>query len=111
MMPGYRGDQYKVRVSNRELEKLRRWGQWAAETGVLNDYLVALKTVNYRLAFEPLEWGEPKYTVRKMNLAVRFGTFKMLNVWYGVHLQRPLVFVKIFQFRGDYPVGHPPETP
>jgi hypothetical protein len=105
------GEQYKVRISQKELEKLKRWGQWAAAAGVLDDYLVALKTVNYRLAFEPLEWGEPKYRARKLNLAVRLGTCKMLDVWYGVHLQKPIVFVKIFQFRGDYPVGQPPETP
>jgi hypothetical protein len=101
--------QFKVSIPQIELDRLKRWGEWAKQAGVLDDYLVALKTINYRLSFEPTEWGEPRYTLRQLRLEVRFGTFKMLNVWYGVNDEQRIVYVKLFQFRGDYPHGHPPE--
>jgi hypothetical protein len=101
---------YKVVVPGAELDKLKRWGDWAKQAGVLDDYLIALKTINFRLAFEPSEWGEPRYALRHLDLEMRFGTFKMLNVWYGVNEARRLVFVKVFQFRGDYPQGQPPDA-
>ncbi len=71
---------------------------------------MALKTINFRLAFEPAEWGEPRYHLQDLGLEVRFGTFKMLNVWYGVSETRRVVFVKLFQFRGDHSHGRPPES-
>ena len=110
-MPGEGIEQFKVHISQKELDKLRRWGEWAKQAGVLDEYLVALKTVNYRLSFEPMEWGEPRYRLHNLHLTVRFGTFKMINVWYGVQLEKRAVFVKVFQFRGDYPHGQPPESP
>jgi hypothetical protein len=102
-------EQYRVSLAPAEFEKLRRWGTWAAGVGVLDDFLVALKTINFRLAFEPLDWGEPRCTLEPLHLEVRFGTFKMLNVWYGANVQKRVVFVKVFEFRSDYPPGRPPE--
>ena len=102
--------QYRVVISQTELRKLEQWGQWAKQASVLDDYLVALKTINYRLSFEPSDWGEPRYTLRELEIEMRLGTFKMLNVWYGVNASKRIVYVKIFQFRGDYPHGKPSET-
>ncbi len=102
--------QFKVSISAKEFQKLKSWGEWAKSNHVLDEYLAALKTIDYRLAFEPAEWGEPKYSLRKLKLDVRFGTVKMLNVWYGVSLARRVVYVKVFQFRADYPPGRPPDA-
>ena len=99
---------YEVVVPKAELEKLKRWGAWAKQQGVRDQFLAALRTVNYRLTVEPWDWGEPRYTLRHLGLEIRFGTFSMLNVWYGVSYDKALVFVKVFQFRGDYPHGMPP---
>jgi hypothetical protein len=101
---------FQVVIPQADLQRLRRWGEWAKGAGVLDDYLVALRTINYRLSFEADEWGEPRYTLDHLGLTVRFGTFRMLNVWYGVSAEKGLVFVKVFQFRGDYPRGQPPEA-
>ncbi len=109
-MAGESIEQYKVSISQNELDKLKRWGEWAVQTGVLDEYQVALRTINYRLSFEPMDWGEPRYTLRKLNLEIRFGTFKIINVWYGVDRDRRIVYVKRFQFRGDSPHGKPPES-
>src|SRR5262245_18519907 len=108
-MAGDESSQYKVSISPNELRKLHAWGEWANQNNVLDNYLAALKTVNYRLSFEPEEWGEPRYTLRKLELEVRFGTEKMLNVWYGVSRKKHVVYVKLFPFRRDYPPGQPPE--
>jgi hypothetical protein len=102
--------QYTISISKGELDKLRRWGDWAREKGALDDYLVALKTIHFRLAFEPLEWGEFRYPLEALKLNVRVGSFKMLDVKYAVHQEQRIVFVKQFQFRSDYPHGQPPKT-
>jgi len=99
---------YRLIISGHERDKLLRWAGWAKQIGVLDEYLVALKTINFRLSFEPVEWGEAKYPLEELDLYVYFGTFKMLNVWYAVHRRERIVFVKMFQFRGDYPHGRPP---
>jgi len=101
---------FQISISRYELQKLTGWGKWAKQMGVLDDFWVALKTINYRVSFEPMEWGEPRYTLRHLHLKVRFGTVKMLNDRYGVNTQKQVVFVKTFQFRGDYPPGRPPES-
>ena len=103
-------NQYQVVAPQVEMRKLEQWGKWAKQIGVLDDYLVALRTINYRLSFEPSEWGEPRYTQRNLGLEIRLGTFKMLNVWYGVSESNRIVYVKAFQFRGDYRHGKPPEN-
>lgn len=100
---------YVVIMPQNELEKLQRWAEWAKQNDVLDDYLVVLKTIHFRLTFEPQEWGEPRYTLRSLGLTVFFGTFRMLNVWYGVDEDARRVFVKLFQFRGDFPQGKPPD--
>jgi hypothetical protein len=102
--------QYTISISQVELDKLRRWGAWAKEAGVLDDYLVALKTINFRLAFEPTDWGEFRYPLDDLKLDIRLGSFKMLDVKYGVHRELRIVFVKEFHFRSDYAHGKPPET-
>ena len=79
-MAGDSIERYVVSYPNREEDKLYRWGVWAAEKGVLDEYLMVLKTIHYRLTCEPMEWGEPRYTLHHLKLEMRFGTFKMLNV-------------------------------
>jgi hypothetical protein len=100
---------YKVSISKAELGKLKRWGLWAKEKGILDEFLVALKTINYRLSVEPGDWGEPRYSLRHLGFEMRFGTFSMMNVWYGVNYEKALVRVKVFQFRSDSPHGMPPD--
>jgi hypothetical protein len=36
-------------IPRRELDKLEFWGKWARQQGILQDYLVELKTVRFRL--------------------------------------------------------------
>lgn len=102
---------YKVLILPRDLAKLRAWGQWAKEHGLLDEFLTQLKTIQYRLTFEADEWGEPKYSLKKLELDMRLGSVAMMNVMYGIHHEQLLVLVKSFQFRRDYPKGHPPDNP
>jgi hypothetical protein len=101
--------QYTVSISREELDNLRRRGEWAKMHGSLDEYLVALKTIHLRLAFEPAEWGEFRYPLDELKPDVRVGSFKMLDVKYAVHREERVVFVKQFQFRSDHPSGRPPE--
>jgi hypothetical protein len=99
---------YIISTPRAELQKLKEWGEWARQHGLLDQYLAALRTINYRLSYEPLEWGEARYSLDELKLEMRFGSFDMLHVGYGVHQERRIVFVKRFQFRSDYPHGTPP---
>ena len=101
---------FQVVIPGKEMQKLTAWTDWARQWGVLDDYLRALKTINYRLAYEPDEWGEPKYTLKALHLRIFLGTFMMLNVWYGVNDEHRKVYVKTFQFRMTYPFCPPPDV-
>ena len=100
---------FKIIISGKEINKLKTWTEWARQSGVLDDYLRTLKTINYRLEYEPDEWGDPKDTLTELNLRMFFGTFMMLNVWYGVHDEHRRVYVKTFQFSPTYPLAPPPD--
>ena len=100
---------FQIVIPGRELQKLTDWTEWARQSGVLDEFLRTLKTINFRLAYEPDEWGEPKYTLKGMKLRMFFGTFMMLNVWYGVHDEHRRVYVKTFQFSPTYPLAPPPD--
>jgi hypothetical protein len=74
----------------------------------MDDYLRTLRTINFRLIHEPLDWGEGRYTLHELGIEMRFGTFLMLSVWYGVLEPQGLVYAQRFLFRRDYPHGQPP---
>jgi hypothetical protein len=110
MMGEPSGPRFTVIISQLELQKLKRWAEWAKQEGALDDFLADLRTLNYRLSFEADEWGEPRYTQKELKLKIRFASLPTINVWYGVHEEEPIVFVKVFQFRTDHPKGQPPDT-
>lgn len=89
---------------------LRRWGEWASQQGgqVYADFLQTLRTINFRLTREPLEWGESRQRYEALDLQMRFGSFLMLSVWYGVSEERRVVFVTRVIFVASYPHGQPP---
>lgn len=100
---------FQIVIPGKEIRKLKTWTEWAGRAGVLDDLLRTLKTINYRLAYEPDEWGEPKYILNELNLRMFFGTFMMLNVWYGVNEEHRKVYVKVFEFCPTYPLVPPPD--
>jgi hypothetical protein len=76
---------------------LLRASERAAELGLQPDFLAAAKAVEARLQSDPLEFGEPLYTLRHAGLEVRAGAFNLLGVRYGVDRARRLVYVVEFK--------------
>ena len=100
---------FKVVILDSEQVKIKRWIAWAKQQGAQSKLLKALKTIQFRLTWEPLEWGEPRYLLHELELELRLGIFSMLNVWYGVSRSNRTGFVKVVQFHASYPGGAPPE--
>lgn len=59
MEPGAQAP-HEIVIPDSELTKLRYWSGWSKQHGFLGDFLKALKTIQYRLTWEPFEWGEPR---------------------------------------------------
>ncbi len=108
---------YRVVLLASERERLRRWRVWAVACGgqILDDFLRTARTVQYRLGYEPLEWGDHHYTLHHLDLDVKFATYLMFNVDYAVSERHRIVYVRRFLFVTSYPHGQPPaderETP
>ena len=51
---------FRVVPLDEAAQRLRRWGQWARGQGgqIYADYLQTVRTIDYRLAYEPLEWAK-----------------------------------------------------
>jgi hypothetical protein len=56
----------------------------------------AYRSIYSRLSIDPFGFGEPKYRLESLHLAVRLGVVSPLVVSYAVHEERPLDFVRAF---------------
>src|ERR1700722_12513836 len=56
----------------------------------------AYRLIHARLCVDPLGFGEPKYRLEHLRLAVRSGSIDPLVVGYAVHDEQRLVFVRGF---------------
>lgn len=92
---------YHVSFSGFQLEQIARWYAWSKRVGLEFEFLKCIRTMTYRMEYEPLEWGDPVTRMKGMNAYKFHGVSPMLNVWYAVHRVQPQVFVSRVQFRGD----------
>ncbi len=68
----------------------------ANQTGNSEMVLEVLKRIHHRLESEPTVFGEPRYGLHALDVAVRIATLIPLFVGYAVHNSSPLVFVQEF---------------
>ncbi len=102
-------DPFEVILPRIESEKLKKWADWSLEEGVSEQFYNALEQIERSLATEPNEWGEPKFSLKHLKLSIRLGGFSILYVWFGVHLHRPVVYIKKFLFSSLPGLGRPDE--
>jgi hypothetical protein len=76
------------------LQALRQLQQRATQAGIGEDLLAAMRTFHQRLQTSPREFGEPLDRLHPLRLEVYLAVVRPLAIDYGVHDDRPLVFVR-----------------
>lgn len=94
----------RVRGPTRAVARRRGWGAG----GLFDEYLAALKEIEFRLTVEPHEWGESREHLDHLRVQLRCGTSRMVTVLYGVSDARDVVFVKEFRINRKYRPQSPP---
>jgi len=60
-------------------------------------FVQSLRQILAQLRLEPSRFGEPLYSLPALRLTVRQAVVIPLVVYYGVHNEKPLVFVNGFK--------------
>ncbi len=94
-MPESSGE-FKIACGRKELDRLNAWRQQAESEGWLSDFTAALRTIQEKLAAEPLNWGEALCRLRMLDLTVCIGICRPLQVRYAVDAHRNIVHIKTF---------------
>lgn len=92
---------YEVHFSRAVAERLRRLQRRASRAGRGDLLIHALRTIVHRLRHEPLTFGEPLYRLPALRLQVRCAVVRPLVIDFGVHEDRPVIYVKGVQSLED----------
>ena len=93
---------YKVGISAAQSDQLSAERSWAEASGLLGEYVAALKEIEFRLTVEPQDWGESREYLPELRIQMRCGTSRMVTVLYGVAEDADTVFVKTFRINRSY---------
>jgi len=96
---------YRVVLSRRIREQLRRWGEQAAARGIESEYLDVLRTTSQRLTTAPLDWGDPLYRLPALNVQVYRGLTSIFYVYYAVDQANRIVYPSEFKLLPSHPLG------
>ena len=84
---------YRVVHAGQYLRQMKDLIGQAARLGSLAELATAVKSIQERLSAAPLEWSDPLYHLRYLELFLYRGTHTPLNVIYAVDKQRHLVYL------------------
>jgi hypothetical protein len=87
---------YEVHASEACRQRLKDLCLRAAEKGLGKEARGAAQTILARLRSDPCEFGGLLYTLHAMKLEIRVGIEAPFVVSYGVHQEKPLVFLRDF---------------
>ena len=95
------GGPYEVIHSGAVTKALRRLFRQATRKGRAEAFLAALEQIDHRLGHSPNRFGEPLYRLPALRLQVRSAVIRPLVAHFGVHEDRPLVFVRRFELLAE----------
>jgi hypothetical protein len=95
MAVGNGQSRYSVRVSGAVAADLKQLQRRAWHEGRGEAFLDAFRVIVDRLTHAPKEFGEPLYRLPALKLEVRHASRDPLVVYFAVHDEEPLVFVKV----------------
>jgi hypothetical protein len=107
-MPDSSGGPYKVVWSQQTREQVHRWANKAADLGMRDQYLAALRAILQKMADQPLTWGDPLYRLHQLGLVVYRGLYPPLRVHYAADESRRIVYVKEVDLLPGSPPGQGP---
>jgi hypothetical protein len=99
---------FSVGMSAAQRDQLRVEAEWARSSGLFDEYLAALKEIEFRLTVEPSDWGESREWLPGLRVQLRCGTSRMVTVLYGVAADADEVFVKEYRINRKYRPQSPP---
>src|SRR5262245_54335070 len=85
---------FRVSFSREFGARLRGLGRRAAELGIGDEFLAAVREINRRLTDDPLAWGDPNYRLHHLGLLMCQAIYSFLQVLYAVDEARRLVVIK-----------------
>ncbi len=88
------GGRFEVRCSRLIAKRLQQIQSRAKTQGRGAQVLSAIRAIYHRLSSDPLEFGEPLYRLPALRLQVRHGVAGPLLIYFAVHEDQPLVFIK-----------------
>lgn len=101
-MAGPNPPPYRISISRVEYEKLIALGKIAKEQGLRDEYIASVEEMIFRLGYEPAEWGESRRHLNALDIEMRLGQARMIDVLFGVHEQSKTVFIKECRLRRKY---------
>jgi hypothetical protein len=91
---GPNGERFEVHCSGFIARSLKRIQKKAKGEGRGEQVLQAIRRIWRRLTDDPVGFGEPLYRLPAMRLQVRHAAVGPLLIYFGIHDDRPLVFIK-----------------
>jgi hypothetical protein len=88
------GERFEVHCSGIIARSLKQIQRRAKREGRGQQVLEAIRRIRRRLTNDPMAFGEPLYRLPAMRLQVRHVAVGPLLVYFGVHEDRPVVFIK-----------------
>ena len=88
------GGRFEVHCSGSIAKRLKQLQQRAKAQGRGEQVLSAIRSIWRRLSNDPLEFGESLYRLPALRLQVRHGVTGRLLIYFAVHEDKPLVFIK-----------------
>jgi hypothetical protein len=88
------GGRFEVHCSGFIAKTLKQLQRRAKAQGRGEEVLAAIRSIWRKLSDDPLEFGEPLYRLPALRLRVRHGAVGPLLLYFAVHEDKPLVFIK-----------------
>jgi hypothetical protein len=88
---------YSIHLTGKTRELVKQRFLEAVQAGRGPRFLAALRMIVERLRREPHRFGEPLYRLAALKLLVYHGAIAPVVVDYGIHEEKPLVFIRAIQ--------------
>jgi hypothetical protein len=92
--PQSNGGSYRVLGSGSIAKTFRRLYRQAKQQGREDAFMLAARQIGHRLRQAPFDFGEPLYRLPALRMQVRHGAVGSLLIYFAVHEDKPLVFIK-----------------
>ena len=89
---------YKIVVSGHVAKIIEQQQEFASHAGLGQQFSDVLRAIGNRLQAEPGVFGEEKYNYHQLNLQMRLAVVLPVVVEYGLHREKPLVFLRTVFF-------------